>query len=47
MAGIVGGVVRDQHDICLGDIVGSPPGPNSSGVFQYNFDKTIPNQKFK
>ncbi|KAE8419717.1 hypothetical protein BDV36DRAFT_282129 [Aspergillus pseudocaelatus] len=36
-----------MHDIRLGDIVVSIPRDGKSGVFQYDFGKTIQNQKFQ
>jgi len=47
MVGIGGGAPSKKHDIRLGDVVVGSPGPNSSGVFQYNFGKTIQNRKFE
>lgn len=43
----IGGGVPTIHDIRLGDIVVSSPGKGSSGVFQYDFGKTIQNRKFE
>ncbi|GLI73288.1 hypothetical protein PoHVEF18_001503 [Penicillium ochrochloron] len=41
MVGIGGGAPSRKHDIRLGDIVVSAPGGGHSGVFQYDFGKTI------
>lgn len=40
MVGIGGGVPGDNHDIRLGDVVVSKPGPHDGGVIQYDFGKT-------
>lgn len=47
MVGIGGGAPSPKHDIRLGDIVVSAPGNGKSGVFQYDFGKTIQNQDFQ
>ncbi|KAE8139795.1 hypothetical protein BDV38DRAFT_291075 [Aspergillus pseudotamarii] len=47
MVGIGGGAPSRKHDIRLGDIVVSIPRDGKSGVFQYDFGKTIQNQKFQ
>lgn len=46
MVGIGGGAPSQKHDICLGDIVVNAPHSRDSGVFQYDFGKTIQDQKF-
>ncbi|GAM37811.1 hypothetical protein TCE0_033r08046 [Talaromyces pinophilus] len=47
MVGIGGGAPSRKHDIRLGDIVVSVPGDRKGGVFQYDFGKTIQDQKFR
>ena len=47
MVGIGGGAPSKRHDIRLGDIVVSIPHDGSSGVFQYDFGKTIQDQTFR
>lgn len=47
MVGIGGGAPSKKHDIRLGDIVVSDPGNGNSGVFQYDFGKTIQDQSFR
>ncbi|KDN61742.1 putative kinesin [Colletotrichum sublineola] len=47
MVGIGGGVPSQKHDIRLGDVVVSSPRDGKSGVFQYDFGKTIQNCKFQ
>lgn len=47
MVGIGGGAPSQKHDIRLGDVVVSVPGDRKGGVFQYDFGKTIQDQKFK
>jgi nucleoside phosphorylase len=47
MVGIGGGAPSRNHDIRLGDIVVSSPRDENSGVFQYDFGKTIQNQSFE
>lgn len=47
MVGIGGGAPSQKHDIRLGDIVVSAPRDGNSGVFQYDFGKTIQDQRFK
>ncbi|KAH8722848.1 nucleoside phosphorylase domain-containing protein [Phaeosphaeriaceae sp. PMI808] len=47
MVGIGGGAPSQKHDIRLGDIVVSAPRDGNSGVFQYDFGKTIQNQSFQ
>lgn len=46
MVGIGGGAPTRQHDIRLGDIVVSLPRNGASGVLQYDFGKTVQDQKF-
>ncbi|CAH0029964.1 unnamed protein product [Clonostachys rhizophaga] len=46
MVGIGGGAPSRKHDIRLGDIVVSASHGSSGGVFQYDFGKTIQDQKF-
>jgi nucleoside phosphorylase len=46
MVGIGGGAPSQKHDIRLGDIVVSEPRDRMSGVFQYDFGKTIQGQSF-
>ncbi|OQD86803.1 hypothetical protein PENANT_c007G02642 [Penicillium antarcticum] len=45
--GIGGGVPSSKHDIRLGDIVVSSPRNGNSGIFQYDFGKTIQVQPFQ
>jgi len=47
MVGIGGGVPSAKRDIRLGDVVVGKPGPNSGGVVQYDFGKTIEEGVFK
>ena len=47
MVGIGGGAPSPKHDIRLGDIVVSAPRDGKSGVFQYDFGKTIQDQSFR
>lgn len=47
MVGIGGGAPSPKHDIRLGDIVVSAPCNGKSGVFQYDFGKTIQDQNFR
>ncbi|CAI4212399.1 unnamed protein product [Parascedosporium putredinis] len=47
MVGIGGGAPSLKHDIRLGDVVVSVPGHGEGGVFQYDYGKTIQNQKFE
>jgi nucleoside phosphorylase len=47
MVGIGGGAPSQKHDIRLGDIVVSAPRDGESGVFQYDFGKTLQDQSFK
>ncbi|KAF7518824.1 hypothetical protein G7054_g13313 [Neopestalotiopsis clavispora] len=46
LVGNGGGAPSANHDIRLGDIVVSSPGPGSGGVFQYDYGKTIQNSEF-
>ena len=46
MVGIGGGAPNLQHDIRLGDIVVSAPRDGASGVFEYDFGKTIQGRAF-
>jgi nucleoside phosphorylase len=47
MVGIGGGAPSERHDIRLGDVVVSAPRDGNSGVFQYDFGKTIQSQGFQ
>lgn len=47
LIGIGGGAPSRRHDIRLGDIVVSAPRNGKGGVFQYDFGKTIQDQKFQ
>jgi nucleoside phosphorylase len=47
IVGIGGGAPSPMQDIRLGDIVVSAPRDGKGGVFQYNFDKTIQDQRFQ
>ncbi|KAK4064957.1 uncharacterized protein Triagg1_8773 [Trichoderma aggressivum f. europaeum] len=51
LVGIGGGAPSRKHDIRLGDVVVSSPGSSNgfshSGVFQYDFGKTIQGQNFQ
>lgn len=47
MVGIGGGAPSERHDIRLGDIVVSAPRDGESGVFQYDFGRTIQDQAFQ
>src|SRR6266496_5610433 len=47
MVGIGGGAPSRDHDIRLGDVVVSSPRDGNSGVFQYDFGKTIQDQAFR
>ena len=46
MVGIGGGVPSADHDIRLGDVVVSKPGPQNGGVVQYDFGKTMAKAQF-
>ena len=41
MVGIGGGIPSKKNEIRLGDVVVSKPGPESGGVVQYDFGKTV------
>jgi nucleoside phosphorylase len=43
--GIGGGATSPKHDVRLGDIVVSAPCNGEGGMFQYDFGKTIQNQR--
>lgn len=47
LVGIGGGAPSSKHDIRLGDIVVSAPRNGKGGVFQYDFGKTIQDQRFR
>ncbi|KAH6984220.1 nucleoside phosphorylase domain-containing protein [Ilyonectria sp. MPI-CAGE-AT-0026] len=47
MVGIGGGAPSAKHDVRLGDIVVSAPRDGNGGVFQYDFGKTIQDQRFR
>jgi nucleoside phosphorylase len=47
LVGIGGGAPSRKHDIRLGDIVVSAPRGGKSGVFQYDFGKTIQDQSYQ
>lgn len=47
MVGIGGGAPSRKHDIRLGDIVVSAPSGKNSGVYQYDFGKTIEGRNFQ
>ncbi|KAI5460052.1 hypothetical protein BGZ63DRAFT_321213, partial [Mariannaea sp. PMI_226] len=47
MVGIGGGAPSKKNDIRLGDVVVSTPRGGKSGVFQYDFGKTIQGQPFE
>ncbi|CAI7653375.1 unnamed protein product [Penicillium crustosum] len=47
IVGIGGGVPSENHDIRLGDVVVSAPRDGKSGVFQYDFGKSIQGQEFQ
>ncbi|KAI3204235.1 hypothetical protein CBS147311_3910 [Penicillium roqueforti] len=47
MVGIGGGVPSENHDIRLGDVVVSASRGSESGVFQYDFGKSIHDQSFQ
>lgn len=47
MVGIGGGAPSQKHDIRLGDVVVSVPGDGKGAVFQYDFGKTVQDQKFR
>ncbi|KAH7463981.1 hypothetical protein FOMA001_g17855 [Fusarium oxysporum f. sp. matthiolae] len=47
LVGIGGGAPSPKHDIRLGDIVVSAPRGGNGGVFQYDFGKTMQDQRFQ
>lgn len=47
MVGIGGGAPSSKHDIRLGDVVVSAPRGGDSGVFRYDFGKTIQGKNFE
>ncbi|KAK0708547.1 hypothetical protein B0H67DRAFT_672739 [Lasiosphaeris hirsuta] len=47
MVGIGGGAPSQKHDIRLGDIVVTAPRDGKSGVFQYDYGKTIQDENFR
>jgi hypothetical protein len=47
MVGIAGGAPSKKHDIRLGDIVVGGPRDGESGVFEFDFGKTIQGQDFE
>ena len=47
MVGIGGGAPSSKHDIRLGDIVVSAPYGDKGGVLQYDFGKTLQDQRFR
>lgn len=47
MVGIGGGAPGQDHDIRLGDVVVSAPSGGNGGVLQYDFGKTIEDQRFR
>jgi nucleoside phosphorylase len=47
LVGVGGGAPSSKHDIRLGDIVVSTPRDGKSGVFQYDFGKTIQEKNFQ
>ncbi|CAG7952008.1 unnamed protein product [Penicillium salamii] len=47
MVEIGGGIPNASHDIRLGDVVVSAPRGGESGVFQYDFGKSIQDQSFQ
>ena len=47
MVGIAGGAPSKKHDIRLGDIVVGAPRDGVSGVFEFDFGKTIQGQDFE
>ncbi|TLS27284.1 hypothetical protein PpBr36_05524 [Pyricularia pennisetigena] len=46
MVGIAGGAPSATNDIRLGDVVVATPGPGHGGVVQYDFGKSIQDQRF-
>lgn len=47
LVGIAGGAPTEEHDVRLGDVVVSAPRDTESGVFQYDFGRTIQHQAFQ
>ncbi|KAL0943129.1 g-protein beta wd-40 repeats containing [Colletotrichum truncatum] len=47
MVGVGGGSPSSNHDIRLGDVVVSSPGNGYGGLFQYDYGKSIQDQKFQ
>ncbi|KAI1071370.1 hypothetical protein LB507_011681 [Fusarium sp. FIESC RH6] len=47
LVGVGGGAPSPKHDIRLGDIVVSAPRGGNGGVFQYDFGKTMQDQRFR
>ncbi|KAF5120440.1 Ankyrin repeat, PH and SEC7 domain containing protein secG [Metarhizium anisopliae] len=47
LVGIAGGAPTEEHDVRLGDVVVSAPRDSESGVFQYDFGRTIQHQAFQ
>ncbi len=47
MVGIAGGAPSKKHDIRLGDIAVGAPRDGESGVFEFDFGKTIQDQNFE
>lgn len=47
MVGVAGGAPSPSHDIRLGDVVVGVPRDGNSGVFQYDFGKSIQNRQFE
>ncbi|KAK6543589.1 hypothetical protein TWF694_000332 [Orbilia ellipsospora] len=47
MVGIGGGAPSSKHDIRLGDVVVSTPGPGHGGILQYDFGKSVQCHNFQ
>ncbi|KAF7592995.1 hypothetical protein BBP40_012154 [Aspergillus hancockii] len=47
MVGVGGGAPSEKHDVRLGDVVVSAALDQHTGVFQYDFGKTIQNERFQ
>jgi nucleoside phosphorylase len=47
LVGIAGGCPTEGHDVRLGDVIVSAPRDSESGVFQYDFGRTIQHQAFQ
>ncbi|KAG8677704.1 hypothetical protein FPOAC2_03869 [Fusarium poae] len=47
MVGVAGGAPNSKNDIRLGDVVVGTPSNNHSGVFQYDFGRSIQQQDFQ